>query len=545
MKRMLYDFPIADVESLVMADGRLSLAVRDPEKPTEPPPRPGTMKRIVSDDGNSHAFLIDAGGTYELTEDIEADATAIFVSAVKADSNGSRRVVIRHNGKKIRFGAGGWPGCAGINPIKRLDRDGVWYGDDSRRFSKALADLSYDERDLTVVDGTIEHAGEGSFCCALGGDYTFPMIVGNMKLHAKGADSATIYGSSLWIHDSECVNESRSTRDRKESPANIRVAGKCIASRVRAIGGNSGFYVGSGSRLSQLFVRNHAFATNGYAVNLFEREDVIVEDCDLIPSNGRGVMIGGSPDGVLNPAEIIIRRNRVFGLDLPNAEYGEDLEACGIRCRQNAKNVLCDDNDILVIGGAEWCAGVGIYLTNRPGDPSNRFTNNRIRAALIGEPDFNSNDMAAALGLIGEGQMEDTKQRKAFKALDTIQGNHLESNHLMFCVSHGDGGCDIDRVHCASAKFRPGNEIIRDFRKLIRGDLPKELVDQFDWLERSPGPKPSAKYWVYQGHWLGSRANIVIDDANYLDAAPVLRRSGFPLEVTINGVAIGKPESLP
>jgi len=297
---------------------------------------------------------------------------------------------------------------------------------DADKLTARVAATSQPER-CEIVGGCIVHAGRGANCHAVYGYRGYNATIERMHLEAAGEDSACVsfgYGDCA-IADSVLICRADRSADRHAGPANVRVAGGAVLAHDNIlIGGNSGFNVGSRSKIERNLIAHNAHVTNGYGVWLYRQEDVVVTDNLIVPSNGRGILLNA---GLRN----LCRENVILAREKPNEEYGEQLNACGIRLRYEAADNVLERNTILAIGGPPWTGGSAMYVTNTSSG-INRIVDNHFAALLIADPE-NADHYAKSLTFeVGD---------RTTLAEDDVRDNRLTGNHYLLSTSGPDGGC--------------------------------------------------------------------------------------------------------
>jgi len=298
--------------------------------------------------------------------------------------------------------------------------------------------------DCAIRNGTIRVTGPGAQSHCIYGYRGSRVKLQNLWLECEGEDSSCIYFNWEGAAISGCTAVSRVTKtaDRHVTPGVFQLGIGSEVTGSTVIGGNSSINIGDGSRISGCFLSPASFATNGYCVGTYKNNDVVVENNVMVPTNGRGVILQYG-------ARCIVRDNVILAWENPNSEYGDELNACGVRCRYDASAHQVVGNRILAIGGGQRCSASCLYLSNNasvPKVPANTFERNHLTALICG--DYQARKLyAKTISLEGQGTYAGRPPVE-----DTILGNTILGNHYLLSFSGYDGGTNqstpIDRPAC-------------------------------------------------------------------------------------------------
>jgi hypothetical protein len=380
-------------------------------------------------------FFEEPDTEYCFQTDFEADGTAVFTR----NSN----IVVNLNGHKISFGLDpGRDGAVGIYPFSARNDKGV--GSDSVNYSKTETE-SWNKKNVMIKNGSIvwgSGAGPGTWATAIGGRNTANNItIDNCYLETGGQDGMCVnLGGDMTLTNTHAVCRSRSTVDRHQTPANIKVGGKLTARHNILEGGLSAFAVGSESEIVQNVMRQLGFATNGYGVMLYRVGNVIVRENLILPTNGRGVMHNAGTGHLVEDNLIVVHEQ-------PNAEFGNNLSPPCFRSRYELSGNVFRRNRCLAIGGGENANAKGAYLTEYPdAEIPNQIIENEFRAVLTSAADSKA---VMAMSLEGQGKAESFTKT-------IIERNRLVSNNILLALSRSDGGCYQETIKNNSMEWAIG-----------------------------------------------------------------------------------------
>lgn len=358
-----------------------------------------------------------ANSTYRFTADYSAAGTAIFVTADD--------IAIDLNGRTITFGTSNRNGTIGIYPFAR--RSATTLGSDDANYSFTTQTGS-GGRNLTVRNGRVIWGGTtGTWAAAIGGMYSAgQQTIDNMYLVSGGMDGSCVRFSwcPITITNTLCINNSRTTENRHMGPATIYSSVNVNASNNIMIGGNSAITCGPNSVIHSNILRHSGFATNGYGVWLYEMTGTRVYSNVIVPTNGRGILYNAGQNNLAYD-------NLMVSHEKPNAEFGESLNAPGLRIRYGANNNEFRNNWCLAIGGDSVTGGSAAYFSDQ-GGMRNMVHHNVFSAILTGT----NSDTKYANAVTFEFQ----GGRTSF-ANDDVRDNVFASNHYLVRLTGWDGGC--------------------------------------------------------------------------------------------------------
>jgi hypothetical protein len=379
---------------------------------------------------------------------------------------------------------------------------------DAEKLTTRVNSTSQPER-CEIVGGALVHAGKGANCHAVYGYRGYNSSIERMHLDAAGEDSACVYFGygDCSIADSVLVCRADRSADRHAGPANVRVPGGAVLAHDNLlIGGNSGFNAGGKSKIERNLIAHNAHVTNGYGVWLYRQEDVVVTDNLILPSNGRGILLNA---GLRN----LCRDNVILAREKPNEEYGEQLNACGIRLRYEAADNVLERNIILAIGGPPWTGGSAMYVTNTSSGV-NHIVDNRFGALLIADPE-NADHYAKSLTFeVGD---------RTTLAEDDVNNNRLTSNHYLVSTSGPDGGCMQGPIIENSLDWTTGSAEWAEFQaavdakwqtfRLAHHPLAQEIRKELDAFgqQLSSVPLRPDRHTIYSGFYTWPELLTLLD----------------------------------
>jgi hypothetical protein len=338
-------------------------------------------------------------------------------------------VTIDGGGNVIEFNAEGVAGVDGIHQYIS------WETSEDTPLRNRLASLGVvlpaneESINLTVKNLVLRSVSPADRASGVSGRRTDSLDILDCTIEVKGKDSATVRGTYATLLRNTLVCRSTGTLDRHAGPANVHVTFKCVAENNVLYGGNCGFNVGSGSVITKNLIAHNSHATNGYGVFSYEAKNLVVEDNVFLPSNGRGVIDNGVSGAVTDPALLngnnSIRRNVMLVRERPNAEFGSQLNACGVRVRYNSQGDFIEENTILAVGGGEYCGASGFYFSGNVPARTLTCVDNQVYALLIGNPDKDHYAKAVTF--------------EAHKSAYDVSNNRLASNHLILSTGGFDG----------------------------------------------------------------------------------------------------------
>lgn len=385
----------------------------DPPKPPTVPTKP--ILPLPSEDAGGQ-LVISNPGTYKLNKDIVSKNQGIIITCGD--------VTIDGNGHIIEFNT--------------LSKNDVW------GIHVCTADWAAEDQILPIeirklIKSPVQNVVIKNCCIrgwaaqrshGIGGRQANKVSIENNIIEANGTDSQTIFFK--WgtpnIDNNLLIIEMQGTNDRHLGPCNVG-AQSMIAKNNIVFGGNSGFKCDNGSdfKIENNLISNSSYATNGYGVWLYNCQRGNVSYNRIYPfSGGRGVLIN---DGM----DIKIENNVILAYESPNDEFGDDLNACGVRVRYNTKNVQIAGNHICAVGGDKYCSSSALYLTLHKDNNNLIISGNNLYAALLN----NTNIKRTAKTVTFEGSQDGKIQ---------LFDNFLNTSQYIFGLSGYDGPGKINKI---------------------------------------------------------------------------------------------------
>ncbi len=387
-----------------------------------------------------------------------------------------------------------------------------------------------------VTGGRIVHLGRGRNCHAIAGYRAQDAVIDQVLTLSGGQDTASVFfrWGNAQVLACALVSLTDSTADRHVMPANVEVgAGSRVQGNV-ILGGNAGVHVAEDSRVVGNFIAQHSFATNGYGAGCYRSQRVVFRDNVIVPLvSGRGIAFNAGSD-------LVAENNVILAWELPNKEFGWDLNAAGIRVRYEASGCRIQGNTVLAIGGGEHASASALYLTDYA--PTNDYRDNRLMAILLPdgvpsaappeaagqattasgtEPGPTPPPQRTAKCLTFEGQGGPNAE---YPATDRLVDNRLRGNHYLVSMSGPDGGCkQLEPVRGLELAWVDGRMARDEFlaaaqEKLVRLKLDQhplvrqtmaELTARLARLEAAV-PHPERRT-VYTGYWGPSEELTLLD----------------------------------
>lgn len=391
------------------------------------------------------------------------------------------------------------------------DRHGVhFYIDWADQDRAALAGTS-EPRGARVTNGRIVHIGQGKRCHGVSGHRAAAAVLDRLLTLVQGEDTASVFfrWGDAQVLGSTLVSMSQATANRHVTPANVQVgAGSRVEGNV-ILGGNAGVHVAEDGRIVGNFIAHHSFATNGYGAGCYRVERVTIRDNLIVPLvSGRGVALNAG-------SHHRVEGNVILAWELPNEEYGWELNAAGIRVRYEAADCQVVGNTVLAVGGGEHVAATALYLSDY--EPTNEFRDNRLLAVLEHDPDHGQ--YAKCLSFESQGGAE-----AEHPATDRLLGNRLRGNHYLFSTSGPDGGClQLEPLRGHELAWIDGRRARDEFLAAARDKLAQlrlaehplargvfaALCERLRYLEAAP-LRPDRRTW-FTGFWGPIEAVTLLD----------------------------------
>ena len=397
-----------------------------PVPPTIPPATKFKLTPIEQATYKSEPFIVK-NGVLKLDKSYKFDRDAIYV--LGSD------VTIDLNGHTLWFGLNNTDKCYGVRAVVS------WLNEDKDRVN--TDGMSGYVNNLKIINGTIAHGGIGRFSACVSSYQAPSLTVDNVYCVVNGTDSYTIRNQWDNILVSNCylVCNTTDTIDRHMIPSNVYGNDGSQFIKNILLGGNSGIYTSNRAIIKQNLIANFMHSTNGYGI-INGSSDVVIDQNIIIPSvSGRGIFSGG--DGLGQTNNIRISNNVVAAWNIPNKEYGWELNACGLRLRGVITNHLINNNVFLAMSGGTKAHASGGYFTVKYSDITKRniLQNNRFISLLAGPTVQSKKDGSTvktyAKGLTFEGHGLDPN----IWCSEYFLNNSVYSNHILVSTTGFDGGC--------------------------------------------------------------------------------------------------------
>jgi hypothetical protein len=267
----------------------------------------------------------------------------------------------------------------------------------------------------------------------------------------------------------------KSTANRHQGPANVKAL-VVVASGNVIIGGNSGVNArDAGSVISKNVIVHDSFATNGYGIWLYAPDRVIAKDNIILPISGRGILLNGVNPGNDNTSRghhNTFDGNIILAREKPNTEFGESLNANGIRIRHQSSDNVVTNNYVLAVGGGDYCGASGLYLSVAQADATSTITNNTFCTIVSGTPDVTH----YAKGLALERNLALVNYR--------IDGNTIQSNHMLISTSGYDGSGQLGRPMVGNTlEFVDGKTAVMNFQAAVNSKLVEIGMANNPWAQ--------------------------------------------------------------
>lgn len=459
------------VSSTSAATGQVAAADAELPAPAGAPPGaiPLNAANLASRTLSDGAVLLNGSGAYYyLVGDMTFTGAAFVIdnSNITLDFNGCVVDYNTGNGTSIwnALYAGTFTGEMRNAQKCKANFNGIWG-------LSELADTAYGSEFVTnrvtagfvVKNGTLRSSGEGDLTHAItcynpkGMGWT----ISGMRVESGiGKLAACAWGAyNQWkVYDSVLIAKSHAifgTVDRQALPCCVHSYGgePSDINRSVIIGGSGGIYTGGGSHVRNSFISHYGYITNGWGYTQTGGTETLVEDCIVLPYNGRGIYYDGTTS-TSNTA----RNNVILSWEYRNAEYGDGLTASAFKTRYSSAGHSYYGNHCLSVAGrrsgdAATITWSGTYpktaagptkLTSAVGmwnaaygedaRPITSTTDNIFRAIYYGDIEVVQN-YAAALGFLGPGATENNLTGSH----DETQHNEFYSNMALVCTSEMDG----------------------------------------------------------------------------------------------------------
>jgi hypothetical protein len=275
---------------------------------------------------------------------------------------------------------------------------------------------------FTVMDGQIvQGRGHGNASSPLFFNGLPGFTVVGVVLDANGMDTNLLDGN--WGHDAVIANSIfQASIDRVTNRMNIVAAinlnnfdGTVSITGNHIIGVPQVGILISGMPTEQWVaivgndIRQHAIVTDGYGINMAGVQNLEVRYNTILPTSGRGILLDGW--GRIPTQNGVIHDNYVDVFEAPNLEYGDRIEATGLRLRNwdaTQRNLAIINNTFAAHTGpgGVWAAiGARISAWNDHGQETgaNNLIENNVFRAIVTTTDPYYGGMAISLSNVGAG----------------------------------------------------------------------------------------------------------------------------------------------
>jgi len=378
-------------------------------------------------------FVITEPGTYIVTKDLSADASAI---AIQADN-----VTVDLNGHTVTFGCGveladriitytsrksGNIGHAGIllpsRPDATTDFEGFRWN--SRRPG------------IVVKNGIIAD-GEGedlaySAGIVLGGAAGAEIHNVRIEIDARDTFGLTT-GKAAKVHHVTVINRSTHVSNRHAQVASIQTSDHSEVFKCLIEGGpQNGVLAASGTSVHHNIIRHRATVTNCYGVAGYRQKDVKIFNNRIMPYNGRGIHLSTKSSGWL------VHDNYVEVRETRNKEY-RHLQTHGIKLEKTSNSKVF--NNVVLSVSSDGGEPTTLNMATKP-DSNNEVYNNTFIALTINEEGAYS---AYMLDNDASGSM--------------IRDNTFYTNNISYMVAP-DGSKNATFRRCTFAKISPDDDVL-------------------------------------------------------------------------------------
>lgn len=368
---------------------------------------PLNAENVASRTLNDGAVLLkDQGAYYYCVGDMTFSGAAFVVnhSGITLDLNGCTVTYNTSGGASVwgsplvEEGATGWISSYDANRraayLCKANFNGVWApsqpedsaydGQTTSGGQTVTAAWNRDNGNFVIKNGTLkEHAGghlTHSLVWARPNTVTTTWTVSGLRVEAgDGIHARCVVGRvQLRAYDSVFISktvEVFASTDRLAIPAAIQCSNSAVVvERCAVIGGNCGVNTGSNSVVRNTFISNTGFVTNGWGYIQNNRSNILVEDCVVLPLNGRGVYFDQN-----DARSCTARNNVILGWEHVNTEYPDGLTPGAYKLRSKSQGHLFYGNHCLgVAGGRDGDAQFPVW---QAGYPVQRQANVRRSAA--------------------------------------------------------------------------------------------------------------------------------------------------------------------
>ncbi|MEW6294782.1 MAG: NosD domain-containing protein [Candidatus Diapherotrites archaeon] len=252
----------------------------------------------------------------------------------------------------------------------------------------------------------------------------------NLTVTVNGNDSDNLYTTgSNHIHHNNFINESTVVTNRHQGREVIYSSGTdSLIHDNKIVGGpqngirTGSFLARSTAKIYRNDIRHNAVVTNPYGITVLLADNYEVYDNNIIPVNGRGIMLWESHYGK-------IYNNYIEVKDLPNGEYAQGLQSTGIRLRQGASYNKIYNNTIIAIAGEPYTHAIGLRPSTVYSSPTyNEFYDNNV-TAITTSPNFKAEAVSIEQPL-----------PMTYPSREVFRNNILTSNNVNIALGEYDGG---------------------------------------------------------------------------------------------------------
>jgi hypothetical protein len=433
-------------------------------------------------------LITKPGSRIVLDRDYIAATTALVIAAPN--------VTIDGRGHVIEFNTDGKAAMPGI-----VVYTGAWAEDD-----KILPPIKGRQADnVTIRNLVLRQVKKAPRSHGVRSFHANNLKIENCTIMAGGEDAQAIflrYGD-VELRRNVLLSEQDGASNRHSGPANV-TSPKVVAIGNVLVGGNSGFNVHeAGSRLIGNVISHLSIATNGYGVWCYQPTSVEIRDNVMLPLDGRGVLLNGTnEEHPANDNQIV--GNVMLCWNRPNVEYGDSLNATGVRIRYAAHRNVVSSNTILAVGGGLYAGASGIYLTSQTPGATSTIVDNSVYALLLGEP--SRTQFAKAITFEGHEQCD-----------YAIDKNQLCSNHHIISLSGYDTSGEQRRPMVGNyLQWVDGQNALAAFQEAVSAKCDEIHVADNPWSQwvvaraltalrpLAEVPLQSTRKTFFSGYWKGN-----------------------------------------
>jgi hypothetical protein len=360
----------------------------------------------------------------------------------------------------------------------------AWTGELPAHLVRSLPAAYRSAANFTLMNGeVIQGQGHGNASSSLFFNALPGFTVTNVTTLADGMDTSNLDGT--WASNGVITNSTfQGAIDRVSDRMNIVAAinlmnfdgtASIVSNRIVNVPQVGILFAGMPTEQSVFIanndIRQDAIVTDGYGINLAGVQNFDVGHNTIVPVSGRGILLDGW--GRMPTQNGRIHDNYVDIFEAPNLEYGDRLEATGLRLRNwssTQRNLQITNNTFYAHtgpGGVYEALGARISELNDQGQTTDadNLVQGNVFKAIVNTTDPYYMAMALSLSNVGVGT-----------GLQIIN-NLLESNNTSLNLGDNDSWQgNVDDVSLGGNSLRVSNDgPARNFSSVVAGSYENEV----------------------------------------------------------------------